>query len=134
MPHLCFQFSHEHPGIPAVHASSLTSLLFSYSSAQCLLHPQDELGQGVEGKLGSRRTGAQKGNLVLFSGLLTARSPIASQLNAELHGKHSTAWMLSYPGLCSFLKHILSPRFFSTFLLGRSPSLPLSLGTNLPWL
>lgn len=52
---------------------SLTFLLLLHPPR--LLHPQDESDQGVKGKLGSRRTCAQKGNLVLFSALLTVRSP-----------------------------------------------------------
>lgn len=125
-----FPWASRHPSCARQLSHFLTFLLLLLP--QCLLYPQEELGQGVKGKLGSRRTGAQKGNLVLFSGLLTVRSPTSLQLNAGLHTKHSTAWMLSHPGHCSFLKYILSPLFLSTFPLGRFPSLSLSLGTNLP--
>lgn len=125
-----FPWASRHPSCARQLSHFLTFLLLLLP--QCLLYPQDELGKGVKGKLGSRRTGAQKGNLVLFSGLLTVRSPTSLQLNAELHTKHSTTWILSHPGHCSFLKYILSPLFLSTFLLGRFPSLSLSLGNNLP--
>lgn len=111
---------------------SLTFLLLLHPPR--LLHPQDESDQGVKGKLGSRRTCAQKGNLVLFSALLTVRSPTLLKLNAKLRASHSIAGMLGCPGYSSFLKHILSPLFPFYFPPLQILFTSLSLGTNFPQL